>query len=181
MESLISRWNREKAEALERARVFDVEERDGCLILTKRLSPFLPQAQSGIFVALVWMFINWQVFHSPVNRGTWMGWVILWMLVGPALAFFPLRQAWKIRRGEVWGFNRDRRQLEHNGEIVLSFDQFKSVRAVPARGDRSATLLLDYRNSKTLLLDDMGRHEEHLRVGQQIADFLGVRFNPPYW
>lgn len=183
MEKLISRWNREKSEAAEKARVFDVEERDDCLILTKRLSPFLGQAYGGAVAALLSMIVNWHIFQSPTNHGTSIGWVILWMLIGPAMAFFAIRRAWKVRQGDVWVLNRKNGQLEHNADIMVPLAQLRCVLSTQSgtRDGSVSRLCVSYQQGRTLLLDSSGMHEEHQRVGQHIADFLGVRFNPPYW
>jgi hypothetical protein len=170
------RWHRENALRLESSRVFDVCKRENQLILVKRFAAFKDLAIIGSIVLIAWPIGNWFIYLSPANRGTWIGWVLLWCLAGPIVSFPILLQAWRARRGEQWVFCRDRQSLYLNDQHKAPFSkmQYVHVWQDTNEGVMSSYLIINMEQEPNIELTFIGDWEELSAIAEEIASICEI-------
>jgi len=185
--AIANRWETERQERIEKEQIFDIDEQEEKLILVKRQGPVLTRAIPAFVFAVLWPLLNWHIYQSPVNRGTWVGWVILWCMIVPVLAIPYIRETWRVRNGDVWIIDGSQNRLERNGVLIGTFDKMKCVRAwTETDGDANtfSRLAIIPNSGKKLILGDYGNTQENwvelTNLAQRIAKFtrLPVEIQP---
>ena len=179
MQNLISRWNREKEEAVERARVFDVEERDGCLILSRRRATVMKRTLPTFGVALFSIVWGWRIYEeSPVFDVNWLG-VTMPIAIGLTMMLVPMWEIWHAYRGDVWIFNSQTQQIKHNGLLIMSLKSLEKVevhRFIDSENPDYFRLSIGGKREQFEVLDEHGLDSEYVEVGQRLAHFAEVDF-----
>ena len=173
--ALSERWEKEKRERIESERLFNVRELPDQLLLSKRLEPAKKQALPVVLFALAWVIVNWHIFQSPTNRGTWIGWVLLFCLVGPLLALPYLREFWRAHKGENWVFDRTRQSATRNGTDVVAFERIKHIRVWTTGGGENepvSCLALVLKQDKPIVLAEFGNVRANWTELQEIARLI---------
>ncbi len=171
MKNLTSRWNTEPR------RVFDVEERDGCLILTKRPTTILKRTLPICGFALFSMVWGWRIYEeSPVFDINWFG-VATPVVVGLTMLLLPIWEIWRTYRGDVWVFDRQKQQINHSGLLIMSLKSLEKVEVERVEDSENPDYFRFFVMGKKALfelVDQNGSEREYLEIGQRIADFAQV-------
>ena len=179
MQILTSRWNREKAGAIKKTRVFGFEERDDCLILTKRLATVSRRTVPILSVALLFIIWGWVIYReSPDQQLDWLA-PITHTLIGLVMFLVPIWEMWRAYRGDVWVFDRRNQQIKHCGLLIMSLRSLEKVemqRVTDSENPDYYALSISGNKQQFEWLDQNGSAREYLEVGQRIADFVDVPF-----
>lgn len=164
-------------------RVFEIEERSGQLVLTKR-----PLSQrAGLFYSLGTLaFLGWcfwlslqellQEFTGFASILTALGILSLFLYVIFRVGSLLL----DVLRGAVWVIDMEKQVIKHNGEVLAALNQIYSVRIWEKHDEDSSMrrLALQPTGTKPLVLSDAYTNEEweELKgIAQRISDFTGIK------
>ncbi len=182
MENFISRWHREKAQAIEQARVFDVEERDGCLRFTKRLPPIMKRSKPTLLLASL-LIVGGGIggIIGLASSGSQLNWfnAVFPILIGLWIIIAPLSEIKRAERGEIWVFDRDNQQVKYNNLVVMSLKSLEKVKMQRVSTDDNPDyfqLWIISKEGQHELLDQDGLAHEYLEVGRRISTFALIPF-----
>jgi hypothetical protein len=155
--------------------VFEVEQRGGQLILTKK-----PMSQRfGFFLPLGMLAFSGACLWLAIRDGLW-GNIIFVSLMMMFFAYALVPSLVAIARGGTWVIDVEKQTVMYNGRLAAGIKEIYSVRAWEESDEGGSTrrLALQPVGTKPLVISDAytdNEWDELQGIGQRISAFTGIK------